>query len=215
MEDSPLSLGKWLAAIWLISNSKNDISSYKVHRSIGVTQKTAWFMLYRIRHALENGSWDKASEEYEVDETFVHAKVVQDTQGKTLKSEVNTHVKQESVVYTGEFRGYNGLLGYVHHVINHSREYVRGHVSTNGIENFWMLFRRCVKGTYIKCRSLPFVSLCNRRIIPLYERECTDGERFVSASEMMLVRCLHITFLLAVEIFLSLMYDKHRGKKYP
>lgn len=51
-EDSPLPLDKWLAAVWLIANAKNGISSYEIHRAIGVTQKTAWFMLHRIRLAL-------------------------------------------------------------------------------------------------------------------------------------------------------------------
>ncbi len=48
-EDSPIGLDKWLVAVWLITNAKNGISSYEIHRAIGVTQKTAWFMLHRIR----------------------------------------------------------------------------------------------------------------------------------------------------------------------
>lgn len=58
-EDSPLGLDKWLAAIWLIANAKNGISSYEIHRSLGVTQKSAWFMLHRIRLAMQNGSINK------------------------------------------------------------------------------------------------------------------------------------------------------------
>ncbi len=50
-EDSPIALDKWLCAIWLLVNAKNGISSYELHRSLGVTQKTAWFMLQRIRLA--------------------------------------------------------------------------------------------------------------------------------------------------------------------
>jgi transposase-like protein len=53
-EDSPLPLDKWVCAIWMIANAKNGISSYEVHRGIGVTQKTAWFMLHRIRLAVAN-----------------------------------------------------------------------------------------------------------------------------------------------------------------
>ena len=60
-EDSPLGLDKWLPAFWMIVNAKNGISSYELHRSIGVTQKTAWFMLHRIRLAIQNGSMDKLS----------------------------------------------------------------------------------------------------------------------------------------------------------
>jgi len=55
LEDSPIALGKWLSAFWLIANAKNGISSYELHRSIGVTRKTAWFMLHRIRLAMQDG----------------------------------------------------------------------------------------------------------------------------------------------------------------
>ena len=59
-EDSPLPLAKWLPAVWLIVNAKNGISSYEIHRAIGVTQKTAWFMGHRIRAALHAGTdWDR------------------------------------------------------------------------------------------------------------------------------------------------------------
>lgn len=51
MEDSPIGLDKWLSAIWLIVNAKNGISSYEIHRSLGITQKSAWFLLHRIRKA--------------------------------------------------------------------------------------------------------------------------------------------------------------------
>ena len=73
-EDSPISLSKWLTAIWLIANAKNGISSYELHRSIGVTQKTAWFMLQRIRLAMQSGSFGKMSGEVEVDETLIGGK---------------------------------------------------------------------------------------------------------------------------------------------
>ncbi|MGC4013712.1 MAG: IS1595 family transposase [Luteolibacter sp.] len=52
-EDSPIKLDKWMAAIWLIANAKNGVSSYEIHRSLGVTQKTGWFMMHRIRLALK------------------------------------------------------------------------------------------------------------------------------------------------------------------
>ncbi len=70
-EQSPVGLDKWLLAIWLISNAKNGISSYEIHRAIGVTQKTAWFMLHRIRTAMQNGSIEKLSGNVECDETFI------------------------------------------------------------------------------------------------------------------------------------------------
>ena len=73
-EDSPLGLDKWLAAVWLIVNCKNGISSYEIARDLGVTQKSAWFMGHRIRLALHAGSFDKLTGEVEVDETFIGGK---------------------------------------------------------------------------------------------------------------------------------------------
>ncbi len=73
-EDSPIGLDKWFVAIWLIGSAKNGISSYEIHRAIGVTQKSAWFMLHRIRLAMQTQSFDKMGGTVEVDETFIGAK---------------------------------------------------------------------------------------------------------------------------------------------
>lgn len=73
-EDSPLPLSKWLMAMWQVVNCKNGVSSYEVHRAIGVTQKTAWFMDHRIRHALSMGTINKLSGQIEADETFIGGK---------------------------------------------------------------------------------------------------------------------------------------------
>lgn len=73
-EDSPIGLDKWMTAMWQIVNCKNGISSYEVHRAIGVTQKTAWFMDHRIRFALGMASSDKLSGHVEADETFIGGK---------------------------------------------------------------------------------------------------------------------------------------------
>jgi len=70
-EDSPLGMDKWLPVVWLIANCKNGISSYEVARALGVTQKTAWFMLQRVRVAMETGTFRKVVGEVEVDETFI------------------------------------------------------------------------------------------------------------------------------------------------
>src|SRR6266566_4187873 len=71
LEDSPIALDKWLCAFWLIANAKNGISSYELSRSLGVTQKTAWFMLHRIRLAMHNETIEKFSGKVEADETFI------------------------------------------------------------------------------------------------------------------------------------------------
>ena len=73
-EDSAITLGKWLTAVWLISNCKNGVSTYEIGRDIGVTQKTAWFMLQRIRLALQDERGGKLSGEVEADETFIGGK---------------------------------------------------------------------------------------------------------------------------------------------
>ncbi len=70
-EDSPIGLDKWFVAVWCLTNAKNGISSYELHRAIGVTQKSAWFMLHRIRLAMQNGSFEKLEGTIESDETFV------------------------------------------------------------------------------------------------------------------------------------------------
>ena len=76
-EDSPISLDKWLTAVWMIANCKNGVSSYEVGRALGVTQKSAWFMMHRIRLAMQSNSFVKLGgegKEVEVDETFIGGK---------------------------------------------------------------------------------------------------------------------------------------------
>ena len=75
MEDSPIGLDQWLPAFWLLSNSKNGISSHELGRSLGITQKSAWFMLQRIRLAMQDGfDGGKLKGQVEVDETFIGGK---------------------------------------------------------------------------------------------------------------------------------------------
>jgi transposase-like protein len=75
MEDSPLGLDKWLVAMWLMVNAKNGISSYEVARALGVCQKTAWFLLHRIRHLFSTGSFEKKLAGFvEADECYIGGK---------------------------------------------------------------------------------------------------------------------------------------------
>ncbi|MDZ4802383.1 MAG: IS1595 family transposase [Bryobacteraceae bacterium] len=89
-EDSPIGLDKWFTALWLVVNCKNGISSYEISRDIGISQKSAWHMAYRIRFALHQQSFDKQlSGEIEVDETIGRATEELDkTEGK-IKSDGN------------------------------------------------------------------------------------------------------------------------------
>jgi transposase-like protein len=73
-EDSPIGLDKWLCAMFLIANCKNGVSSYEIARDIRVTQKSAWFMLQRIRTAMHTGTFNKLSGQVEADETFIGGK---------------------------------------------------------------------------------------------------------------------------------------------
>jgi hypothetical protein len=75
MEDSPIGMDKWMVAMWLVASNRNGVSSWELHRAIEVTQKTAWFMLHRIRLAMQDESTGgKLGGEVEVDETFIGGK---------------------------------------------------------------------------------------------------------------------------------------------
>jgi transposase-like protein len=206
-EDSPIALEKWLPAVWMLVNDKNGISSWELHRALGVTQKSAWFMLHRIRAALKTGRFVTKlggnGGEVEVDETFVggksinmhksrrlaiqrargevingrkpkpdvltrypgktavqgmldrdlrqvRAKVVPNVKRETLQAEVLNHIAHGSRVYTDKAIAYDNLREqYIHEVVDHAQEYVQGRVHTNGLENFWSLLKRTLKGTYV------------------------------------------------------------------
>src|ERR1700732_1527569 len=99
-EDSPLGLEKWLPATWLIVNAKNGVSSCELARSLGVTQKTGWFVLHRIRLAMQNGSVTKMKGQIEADEAIsaegasrVRCKVMKRTRVADLDTEVRATVE--------------------------------------------------------------------------------------------------------------------------
>jgi len=189
-EDSAISLDKWLTAMWMIANCKNGVSSYEIGRAIGVTQKSAWFMMHRIRLAMQTPAFRQLggkNKEIEADETFVggaarfmhkerhqrmitnrgvtgktavlgilerggevRAIVVPNRRKKFLQGEIVKHVKQDTPVYTDALMSYDGLRArYEHGVIDHAMKYVSGRVHTNGLENFWSLLKRGIKGTYV------------------------------------------------------------------
>ena len=98
MEDSPIGLDKWLMAMWLIVNCKNGISSYEIHRSIGISQKSAWFLDHRIRLALTEGSIEKLTGEIEADETFIGGKARNMHAGKRALRITGTGGKDKTAV---------------------------------------------------------------------------------------------------------------------
>jgi transposase-like protein len=97
-EDSPISLDKWLLAMWQVVNCKNGVSSYEIARATGVTQKTAWFMDHRIRLALGMGTGAKFTGEVEADETFIGGKARNMHAGKRARRITGTGGKDKTAV---------------------------------------------------------------------------------------------------------------------
>jgi transposase-like protein len=223
-EDSPISLTKWLPAMWQIVNCKNGISSYELARALGVTQKTAWFMGQRLRLAMQSKSFMKFSGEVEVDETYIGGKarnmhadkrerVINGSQiaGKvavmgllerrhgasqvmlnvlpyTAKRSVvdpivRKNVQTGSTVYSDALRSYNRLQGeYIHKVIDHAEAYVDGQVHTNGLENFWSLLKRSIRGTYVSVEPFHLFRYLDEQAFRFNNRKLTDAQRFVLAA---------------------------------
>jgi transposase-like protein len=226
-EDSPLPLDKWLCALWMLVNDKNGVSSYEVGKAIGVTQKSAWFMLHRLRFALQTGTLEKlggAGTPVEADETFIGGKArnmhrskrermsrnggMQGGSGKAVvmgilerggkvkatvipnrKHNITEKIVREMVepgteVHTDEFQGYYKLSNtYVHQVINHLEGYVKGHVHTNGIENFWALLKRGLNGTYVAVEPFHLFRYVDEQVFRFNnrgtkEQPMKDADRF-------------------------------------
>lgn len=126
-EDSPLSLSKWLPAIWLIANSKNGVSSHELARSLGVTQKTAWFMLHRIRLAMQE-SGGKLSGEVEVDETFIGGKA-RNMHAAKRKEKIHGRGPQDKAIAVGMVERGGKIRTAA--PSSRSREELQGHVRAN------------------------------------------------------------------------------------
>jgi transposase-like protein len=226
-EDSPIPLSKWLPAMWMLVNCKNGVSSYEIARDLGVTQKTAWFMLHRLRLATQAKSFNKFGGNVEVDETFIGGKarnmsfakrrrlgISQGTsmagkvavlgllerhgkdghstvklqgldgrQKRHLQDNVRRFVEPGATINTDELLSYQGLSnhGYVHNVINHAEKYVDGQVHTNGMENFWSLLKRGIKGTYVSVEPFHLFRYLDEQVYRFNNRKLTDAGRFVRA----------------------------------
>jgi transposase-like protein len=106
-EDSPLGMDKWMFATWLVSNCKNGVSSCEVARHLGITQKSAWFMDHRIRHAMHSGSFNKLSGQIEADETFIGGKARNMHKAKRATKVTGTGGKDKVIVMGMVERGGN------------------------------------------------------------------------------------------------------------
>jgi len=224
MEDSAIPLDKWLMAMWLVTNCKNGVSSYEIARDVKVTQKSAWFMLHRIRLAMQDEHFgSKLNGEVEADETFIGGKarnmhkdvyarritgmgqsfrdktivmgilerggrvrtqVIPDRLKETLQPIVREHVAAGAALFTDEMGGYKGLSEeYAHGIIDHAQRYVDGRVHTNGLENFWSLLKRGLKGTYVAVEPFHLFRYLDEQVFRFNNRatkenKVTDADRF-------------------------------------
>jgi len=215
-EDSPIPLDKWLTATWMLTNCKNGVSSYEIARDVKVTQKSAWFMLQRIRLAMQDEFFgSKLNGEVEVDETFIGGKarnmhkdvrarkisgrgkhmtdkvavmgllerggrvrtqVIADRSSETLQGLVREHVTTGTEVFTDELHGYWGLNEqYKHQIIDHALKYVDGRVHTNGMENFWSLLKRGLRGTYVAVEPFHLFRYLDEQMFRFNNRATRDN----------------------------------------
>jgi len=243
-EDSAIGLEKWLPALWLLTTCKNGISSYELARALGVTQKTAWFMLSRLRLALQGEQGGKLNGEIEADETFIGGKarnmhmakrkrlgisqsrsmigkvavmgllqrhgegskvrtqVIMNRKKHQLEAIVTANVESGAALYTDALRSYDrmGERGYVHGVIDHAEQYVDGAVHTNGLENFWSLLKRALKGTYVSVEPFHLFRYLDEQAFRFNNRKGSDAMRFALALKGIMGKRLTYTALTGSEL---------------
>ena len=176
-EDSHIPLTKWFMAMHLMCSSKKGMSAHQLHRMLGLTYKTAWFMAHRIRHGLTQ--WRDVPPLggiVECDETYIGGKekgrgmtankvpvfalvqrggavrsmVMPRVTARNLQAAVRTNVERSAKIMTDSYLGYKGLgKDFSHESVNHAeKEYVRGNVHTNTVEGYFSLLKRGIIGTY-------------------------------------------------------------------
>jgi len=225
-EDSALPLQKWFMTIYILTAHKKGVSSLQLSKDINVTQKTAWFMLHRIKFAVKTKSFDRPlTGTVEADESYVGGKYsgkrgrgsenktpvfgmverqgevramsVKDVKGKTLKKIINNNVEKGSNVMTDEWLAYNGLSkDYIHQRIGHlKKEYVRGRVHTQNIENFWSLLKRGITGIYHSVSEKHLERYCDEFSNRYKSRNINDSQRFALALSQLSGRLTYKTLI--------------------
>jgi transposase-like protein len=111
----------------------------------------------------------------------VRAGVIPNTQRDTLVGAIRATINAGSTLYTDRYRSYRSLTDYDHHMIDHALEYVNGRIHTNGIEGFWSLLKRAVKGTYISVEPFHLGRYVDEQVFRFNEREGSDADRFRAA----------------------------------
>ena len=154
----------------------------------------------------------------------VRAKVVPNVRRDTLQGEILREVCRESRVYTDEWVGYKSLPGadlFVHEIVNHVESYVNGQVHTNGIENFWSLLKRTLKGTYVAVEPFHLQRYVDEQVFRFNNRATkdnplTDADRFSMAVRKIIGKRLtfaELTGKVGAGTRLSNPYRKKRGKR--
>ncbi|HVX52750.1 MAG TPA: IS1595 family transposase [Chitinophagaceae bacterium] len=221
-EASKIPVSKWLHAVYVLTAHKKGISSYQLAKDIGCTQRTAWFMMHRIREALKEKAPEMLTGTVEVDETYLSRKYASDYVGLSpeeakeyakkhhLKSRgvvfglaqrdgsirvvaqaestkaialdiVKSNVQAGSTVYTDESILYKkGLkLDYTHDTVTHwVRQWVKGNVHVNHVENFWGVMKRSVYGIYHHISFKHLQAYCDECAYRYNSRKISDKERF-------------------------------------
>jgi hypothetical protein len=121
----------------------------------------------------------------------VVTKIVCDTNRETLQREIRHNVELGSEVFTDGHGGYKGInADYFHEFVEHNEEYVRGRVHTNGIENFWCLLKRSIKGTYVAVDPAHLFRYLDEQSFRYNTRKGKDADRFVEVAGMVTGRRL-------------------------
>jgi transposase-like protein len=219
-ENSTVPLYKWFMAIFIMTTHRKGISSVQVSRDIGVTQKTAWFMMQRVRNAfkMQSFSYDKIGGHgkiTEVDEAYLGGKpgnmhaakrtakrlmeekkiavagaverggevrlqVIERTSYKNIVPFLVRNIHLGTSLMTDDHIAYNNVSRkFEHQTIKHMlKEYVRGEVHTNTIENFWSLLKRGIYGTYHGISPYHAQNYLEEFAFRFNSRNITEAQRF-------------------------------------